>query len=477
MSSLTRKPAIELAAALRRRELSARELLDACLGAVDRLDAELGAIVWRDDEAARVSAAEADRRLDAGEDDAPFLGVPIPIKDLTEVHGWPLGYGSRGRSEDPWEGPTELCVEAFARAGFVLAGRTNTPEFGHITATENLRFGPTRNPWDPQRTPGGSSGGAAAATAAGMFPLAHANDGGGSIRIPASCCGLVGLKPSRGRVPRLSQSWLGAVVEGAVTRTVADAAAVLDVLAGPDPHAWYNAPAPTRPFLEEVGADPGRLRIGLMDHGPGGMPTDPDCTDAAKRTARALEALGHVIEPVEVPTISEELIAPFNAIVAASLGEHLNEIDWDRVEPHIAFQHAAAGELTSLQYVFAMKQLERMSRAFVEPWVREFDVLLTPTMAIKPPPVGAVLQATHAAPEAPVEAVIGMVTFAAFANVTGLPAISLPVHWAADGLPVGVQIVGGPWAEATILRLAGAVEQALPWQDREVPQSAETEPR
>jgi len=138
----------------------------------------------------------------------------MPIKDLTEVHGWPLSYGSRGRTDEPWEGPSEVCVDAFQRAGFVLACKTNTPEFGHITATENLRFGPSRNPWDPQRTPGGSSGGAAAATAGGMFPAAHANDGGGSIRIPASCCGLVGLKPSRGRVPRLSQSWLGAVVEG-----------------------------------------------------------------------------------------------------------------------------------------------------------------------------------------------------------------------------------------------------------------------
>ena len=177
---------------------------------------------------ARATARDADERLAAG-DDAPFLGVPMPIKDLTEVQGWPLSYGSRGRTDEPWEGPSELCVDAFQRAGFVLACKTNTPEFGHITATENLRFGASRNPWDPQRTPGGSSGGAAAATAGGMFPAAHANDGGGSIRIPASCCGLVGLKPSRGRVPRLSQSWLGAVVEGAVTRTVADAAAILDV--------------------------------------------------------------------------------------------------------------------------------------------------------------------------------------------------------------------------------------------------------
>src|SRR5436309_3204962 len=271
MSSLTRTPVLELADSLRRREVSAAELLDACLEEVDRLNGELNAVVWRDDEAARTAAAEADQRLADG-DGAPFLGVPMPIKDLTEVQGWPISYGSRGRDETPWEGNTELCVEALARAGFVLACKTNTPEFGHITVTENLRFGPAHNPWDLDRSPGGSSGGAAAATAGGMFPAAHANDGGGSIRIPAACCGLVGLKPSRGRVPRLNQSWLGAIVEGAVTRTVADAAAILDALSVPDPLAWYNAPAPARPFRDEVGADPGRLRIGLMDHGPNGMP-------------------------------------------------------------------------------------------------------------------------------------------------------------------------------------------------------------
>src|SRR5258705_6169384 len=214
MSDTTRTPALELADALRAKELSATELLDGCLAEVDRLNDELNAVVWRDDEAVRATARDADERLAAG-DDAPFLGVPMPIKDLTEVHGWPLSYGSRGRTDEPWEGPSELCVDAFQRAGFVLACKTNTPEFGHITATEHLRFRPSHNPWDPQHTPGGSSGRAAAATARGMFPPAHANDGGGSIRIPASCRGLRGLKPSRARVPRLNQSWPGALRQGA----------------------------------------------------------------------------------------------------------------------------------------------------------------------------------------------------------------------------------------------------------------------
>src|SRR4051812_24295482 len=216
-------PALELAAALRRRELSAVELVDACLAAVDAHNDDVNAIIWRDDEGARAAARHADAALERG-DDAAFLGVPLPIKDLTPVAGWPVTYGSNG-------GPTglstegELTTDALRRAGFVLCGRTNTPEFGPITVTENLRYGVTRNPWDLERTPGGSSGGAAAAVAAGMFPVAHATDGGGSIRIPAACCGLVGLKPSRGRVPRRAQGWLGGGVAGAGPPTGADTAA------------------------------------------------------------------------------------------------------------------------------------------------------------------------------------------------------------------------------------------------------------
>src|SRR5436305_14502848 len=197
--------ALELAEGLRRRELTAVELLDACLAAVDERNPELNAVIWRNDEDARAAAADADRRLAAGEQ-APFLGVPIPIKDLTPVAGWPVSYGSQGAPAGP-SAESELVVTALERAGFVLCGRANTPEFGLITVAENTRYGITRNPWDPTRSPGGSSGGAAAAVASGMFPLAHANDGGGSIRIPASYCGLVGLMPSRGRVPRLAQTW------------------------------------------------------------------------------------------------------------------------------------------------------------------------------------------------------------------------------------------------------------------------------
>lgn len=458
-----RTPAVELAAALRRRELSSVELLDACLAEVDRLNPELNAVIWRDDDDARAAARAADAALAEG-DERPFLGVPIPIKDLTPVAGQPVTYGSFGASDEPAQ-ETELCVEALRGAGFVLAGRTNTPEFGPITAAENLRYGPSRNPWDPSRTPGGSSGGAASATAAGMFPLAHATDGGGSIRIPAACCGLVGLKPSRGRVPRLSQSWMGAVVEGAVTRTVADAAAVLDVLAYQDPLSWYNAPAPARPFAQEVGSDPGRLRVGLMAEPPLGLAFDAECAEGARRVARTLEELGHSVEEVEVPTVSEELIPNFVVLIEASLGDY-DGVDWSRVEPHIAASRRKASEVGSYDLIVAVKALERMSRGIVARWGSEFDVLVTPATAILPPEVGAVLAAAHAEPEAPVMAVVQMVAFTAFANVTGQPAVSLPLHQTAEGLPVGVQLTGRPWDEATLVRLSAQLETALPWADR-----------
>jgi amidase len=459
-------PAGELASALRRRELSAVELLEACIAAVDERNPELNAVVWRNDEDARASAAEADRRL-AGGEDAPFLGVPLPIKDLTPVAGWPVTYGSHGAPEGV-SAESELVVDALERAGFVLCGRTNTPEFGVITAAENSRYGASRNPWDPSRTPGGSSGGAASAVASGMFPIAHANDGGGSIRIPASYCGLVGFKPSRGRVPRLAQGWLGAIVEGVLTRTVADSAAVLDAISAPDPLAWYNAPAPARPFAEEPGSSPGALRVGLMAQAPLGIPTDPACTEAARAAAALLEELGHEVYEVEVPTISEEMVPPFIAMTQGGLADY-DGVDWSAVEPHIAHQRRASGELGSYDYVLAMRALELLSRREVARWGRDFDVLLTPTSAILPPLAGSVLEAQHATPDQPVFDVVASVSFTAFGNVTGLPGVSLPLHWSEAGLPVGVQLLAGPWQDGPLLALAAQLEQARPWAERRPP--------
>lgn len=456
--------ALDLAAALRARELSAVELLEACLAAVDERNPELNAVIWRDDDAARAAARAADARLAAGEQ-APFLGVPIPIKDLTAVAGWPLTYGSNGAPEGVSE-ESELVVESFLAAGFVLCGRTNTPEFGPITVAENDRYGISRNPWDPSRSPGGSSGGASAAVAAGMFPIAHANDGGGSIRIPSAYCGLVGLKSSRGRVPRRAQDWMGAVVEGVTTRTVADAAAALDATAGPDFLAWNNAIPPARPFAEELTAAPGRRRIGLMAEAPLGIPTAPECVDAAREAGALLEELGHEVVEVEVPTISAELVPAFTILATAGIATY-DGVDWDRVEPHNRHSYEAASkEISAYDYVVAAQQLERLSRQEVARWGRDFDVMLTPTSAILPPLAGSVLAAQHAAPEAATFDVVASVVFAAFGNLTGLPAISLPLHWTDEGLPVGTMLTGGPFDEATLIRLSAQLEAARPWAQR-----------
>jgi amidase len=459
--------ALDLAAALRAKELSAVELLEACLAAVDERNPELNAVIWRDDEGARAAARDADARIAAGEE-APFLGVPIPIKDLTHVAGWPVTYGSNGASDEP-SAESELVVEAFQRAGFVLCGRTNTPEFGPLTVAENSRYGNTLNPWDTGRASGGSSGGASAAVAGGMFPIAHANDGGGSIRIPAAYCGLVGLKTSRGRIPRRAQSWMGAVVEGAITRTIADTAVALDATAGPDPLAWFNAPAPQRPFAEEAGASPGSLRIGLMAQAPLGIPTDPACIEAARAAAALLEELGHEVVETEVPTVSEELIPPFVALTAGGLADY-DGVDWAKTEPHNRHSHElATTKLGAYEYVLAAQALERLTRRELVRWGRDFDVLLTPTSAILPPATGSVLTTQHATPEAPVADVVGSVSFTAFGNVTGQPSLSLPLHWTDDGIPVGTLLTGRPFDEATLLRLGAQLEAARPWAERRAP--------
>jgi amidase len=463
--------ALDLAAALRARELSAVELLDACLAAVDARNPELNAVVWRDDEAARATARWADEQLAAGAD-SPFLGVPIPIKDLTAVEGWPVTYGSNGAPEGVSE-ESELIVRSLQLAGFVLCGRTNTPEFGPITVAENTRYGNTRNPWDTGRSSGGSSGGASAAVAGGMFPIAHANDGGGSIRIPAAYCGLAGLKSARARVPRRAQAWMGAVVEGVITRTVADAATVLDVTAGPDVLAWNNAIPPERPFVEELGVAPGKVRVGLMAEAPLGIPTAPDCVDAARDAAALLEELGHEVIEVEVPTISAELVPAFTTMAAAGLADY-EGVDWAKVEPHNRHSYeVATKEISAYDYVVAAQNLERLSRQELDRWGRDFDVLLTPTSAILPPLSGSVLEAQHAAPEQATFDVVASVVFTAFGNITGLPAISLPLYWNEDGLPVGTMLTGAPFGEETLIRLGSQLEAARPWADRiAVPASA-----
>jgi amidase len=464
------RTARSLAAAIRSKEVSPLEALEDTLTRMDAVNDKIDAVIWRNDDQARAAAREATELVAnrKPEDLPPFHGVPIPIKDLTPVAGWPVTYGSWAAPEGT-SSESELIVDAFVRAGFVLTGRTNTPEFGPITAAENVRYGITRNPWNLDRTPGGSSGGAAAATAAGIFTVAHANDGGGSIRIPASCCGLVGLKVSRGRIPKLVNEWEGGAVEGVVTSDVADTAAILDVTCGPDAGQWYNAPAPERPFADEVGADPGRLRIGLVVEAPLGLPIDPVCVEAARQAAVALEKLGHTAEqvPLEVP---EEFIPAFLNIVNTGLASYQG-IDWERTEPHIRANLAAAQKVDSLTYVRSVQTLQRLTRQISNRWGKDFDVLVTPTMSIEPPVAGEILAAVHAGAESggPALQVFQMAVLTSGFNMSGQPAISVPTHMSDEGVPIGVQLVTGPWQEALLLRVAAQLEEALPWAGRRPP--------
>ena len=456
--------ALDLATLIRSGELSPVEALDASLERMDRLNPVLNAVVWRDDDEARADAEEVGRRLAAGEAIGPFAGVPTLVKDLTKAKGEPTTFGSFGAPDGASE-EDELVVAAMRRAGFVLCGRTNTPEFGPLPVTENSRYGITRNPWDPARSPGGSSGGSAAAVASGMVTVAHGNDGGGSIRIPASCCGLVGLKPSRWRVPSMTPGWLGMSVEGALCRSVGDAAAVLDCLSVPDPHVWEQAPRPARPYATEVGADPGRLRIALLTTSVLGVEVEGPCRAAVEDAGRLLEELGHHVEPLEEDPLDPGVIGPLLNIINTSYAAY-EGIDWDRVEPHNKAWRAAGLEVDAVTFVASLNALRRLTPRIVEHWGRDFDVLVTPTLAIEPPMAGEVLAEAHAQPGTPPLSALVMVAFTAAYNLTGQPAVSLPLSQGPSGIPLGTQLVGGPWEEATLIRLASQLEAVASWTGR-----------
>lgn len=456
--------AIDTAVAIRAKEVSPLEVLDACLARVDAADPDLNAIVWRNDEEARAEARALGERIAAGADDLPpFAGVPIPIKDLVPVAGQPNTNGSFGTEDGPMT-ETELAPQAYVDAGFILCGRTNTPEFGSISVTENLRFGATRNPWDPAYTPGGSSGGAGSAVASGMFPAAYASDGGGSIRIPASCCGLVGHKPSRGRVPDLYPHWAGMSTEGVVTRTVADSAAILDVLSRPDRMAWWSPPPKERPFVDEVGVDPGRLTVAVNTVSAMGVEVAPEPLAAVELAVGLLESLGHQVIRLESDLFDPAGLADFLNLMNSGMSGYPG-LDPERIEPHNRAALEAAAALDSLAYARSLAALQLQSRTILARFDSEFDLLLTPTMAIEPPPVGLLAQ-VHAQPEFPPLEIISMAAFTALFNITGQPAVSLPLHVSPSGLPVGVQLVAGPWKDARLVQVAAQLEAAAPWADR-----------
>jgi amidase len=456
--------ALGLAAQIKSRSISPLEALEACLEAIDRLNPALNAVIWRDDSAARAEAVAIGERLANGEDVGAFAGVPFVVKDLTKAKGQPVTYGSGAVPETPAT-EDELVIAALRRAGFVACGRTNTPEFGPLTASENSHYGITRNPWDTSRTSGGSSGGTAAAVASGMVPIGHGNDGGGSIRIPSSCCGLVGLKPSRWRVPSVSPGWFGVSVEGVLTRTVADTAAALDCISEPDLSTWEQAPQPRRPFSDEVGEDPGRLRIALLTTSALGVPVDDGPREACERTGRLLESLGHSVEVLEQDVLDLNAVEPFLSVVNTSYGA-FDDVDWDRVEPHNRAGHDAGLRVDGLAVVRSLKALRELTRPVVKRWGSEFDVLVTPTMTIEPPPAGQLLAEAHGNPEMPPPTALAMVAFTVTFNLTGQPAISLPLGEGSSGIPIGVQLVGAPWGEAQLIQVASQLEEAAPWRDR-----------
>ncbi len=470
-ASLLTRTALELAGLIRAGEISAPELVDASLAAIAVRDRAINAFTHVAEAEARAVA----ERIRPG-DPRPFAGVPIAIKDNRAVAGMPLTAGSRlfGNFVTPADA---FLVGRLRRAGFVIVGKTALPEMGIMSVCEPARHGPTNNPWDLTRTPGGSSGGAAAAVAAGMVPVAHGNDGGGSIRIPAACCGLVGLKASRGRVsvgPESGQSFL--VSDGVLTRTVADTAAVLDVLAGYELGDANWAPpmdSPTAAWADAARRDPPPgLRIGLaLNPALEAEALDPICAEAVHRAAVWLEDLGHRVEMVTVPWsrpgLLDDFTAAFGPLIATGVvaGGQVAGRDPapEDVEALTWALYDAARRLNSLDYLAAQNRLERLARELVR-FSAAFDVILTPALARRPPRTGEI----HGRGPDPWDHYrrSGAFTpYTAIVNVTGQPAISLPLYVAEDGLPVAVQLIGPPAREDLLLSLAGQLERAHPWQE------------
>ena len=450
-----------------------RELVEAAIERVEKLNGELNAVVTPLFEKAR---AAADGELPEG----PLRGVPFLLKDLGALsEGDPYAEGVKAARTAGYRADHDSVVtERFRAVGLISVGRTNTPELGLVPTTEGEAYGPCRNPWDPGRSAGGSSGGSAAAVAAGMVPVAHASDGGGSIRIPASACGLVGLKPSRGRVPlwpEVAEGWGGMAVAGVVSRSVRDTAVMLDVAAGPCPGDLHTPPQPRRPYHQEVGTDPGRLRVGLLTSAPDpAVATHPECVAAAEGAARLLASLGHTVEPeyplaLADPDISQAFLPCYGTWTALHLdwwgqllGRALTAAD---VEPATWAVAELGRTVSGTQFVASLYAMYQYSARVQRWWTEGWDVLVTPTIA-EPPPLLGEYAAPPDNPLWPITRAVVEVAYAIPFNITGQPAISLPLHWSADGLPVGVQLVAAYGREDLLLRLAAQLEQVRPWTDR-----------
>jgi amidase len=453
---------------IRRGEVSPTELVDAAIARIEALNPRLDAVIWdRFDQAREEARGELP--------DGPFRGVPTLLKDLgCTVAGEPTAFGLGPFRGIPMPVTSYLAAQ-FRAAGFIPLGRTNVPELGTTVTTEAMSFPPARNPWNPGHSTGGSSGGSAAAVAAGMVAVAHANDGGGSIRIPASECGVVGLKPTRGRVsqgPLVGEGWAGATIDGALARSVRDAAAVLDAISNPMPGDPYVAPALPGPLAAEVGAHPGRLRIGLADR-PGGefWLDDAECRAAVAAAGTLLESLGHQVSGSAPAAMFEPDVARhLNVVIAADLAALLRvfeaglgrQLKDDELEPRNQAYRQAGEAMSAVSYLETRAWLGLWSRRMAA-WWGDFDLLVTPTLGAPPPELGWF---TAGGPDDEARRIGSFIPYTAQFNLTGQPAISLPLHWTAGGLPVGVQLVAAYGREDVLVRVASQLEQAAPWADR-----------
>jgi amidase len=470
------RPVTELAEAVRSGETTARDLVQTSLDRIEELNPRLNAFV---DVFAEEALAEASDI--ASDDGRPFAGVPIAIKNNRAIAGKRLTFAAELMGD--FRAPVDHNVVArLKRAGFVIVGTTTLPEYGILPVTETARFGATRNPWDTERTPGGSSGGSAAAVASGMVPIAHANDGGGSTRIPAACCGLVGLKPQRGRIsvaPDLGYQFL--VQDGVLTRTVAETAALLDLLAGHELGDTAWAPPPAETFAAQASREPGKLRIALTTTTPlADTPLDPVCEQAARDAADLLTSLGHHVEEVDAPWQLPGLLPLFTASFGPALTMQMafagmvsgREVTQDSMEPLSWALWELGRSMNATDAALAEAQLQGLARHIVT-WTAGYDAVLTPSLAEAPVKIGEI-DACSDNPMADFARSGAFTPYTALCNVTGSPAISIPLYARPDGdadagLPVGVHLIGQPLGEGPLLALAAQLEAALPWSDRRAP--------
>ncbi len=473
---MTWRDATDEAELVRTGQASPTELVEEAIEGVERRNPDLNAVIHPLFEEAQNQA----RALEEAPEDLPFRGVPFLLKDFScYLAGAPVHEGMAALKAANYRADHDMWLtERFKAAGLVVLGRTNTPELGILPTTEPQAYGSTRNPWDLERSPGGSSGGSAAAVASGMVAAAHANDGGGSIRIPASHCGLVGLKPTRGRVtlgPDFGDLMSGLVCELAVTRSVRDSAALFDAIQGPGPGDPHTAPPLPRGLAEEVGAPPGRLRVGVLTRQPGGVPAHPDCAAAAETTGYLLESLGHHVEvahPLELDntTSVEHFMLRWAAGVDWKLKYWSEKLDRSLgpqdVEPCTWALAELARSSSGGDLLRAIEAGQRSSRRIAAWWTDDgFDILVTPTCAEPPPHLGEF----EAQPGAGLEPLMRAVPFACFTapfNVTGQPALSIPLHYDADGLPIGVQLVAAFGREDVLVQVGSQLEAAAPWAER-----------